>query len=139
SKSRRRSPIYTSSEDEGEIRTSNRHEAAPTTKAHSQARSRGQLPVLTRTLPSDRDGLRARYNATYLKYLSSYHQLFAQQSKLESLLHHGDGSTVSDSDGDVEVMSSEDITKLKADHKRWERELESIRAVWTTERGESKS
>jgi RNA polymerase II elongation factor ELL len=81
--------------------------------------------------------LRKKYNATYLKYLASYQKLFAQQSKLESLLTSRDGSTISDSDGDVEVLSPEDTMKLKADHKRYEKELETIRAMF--ERGESKS
>ncbi|KAJ7733764.1 hypothetical protein DFH07DRAFT_754709 [Mycena maculata] len=140
----RRSPIYTSSEDEGEIRASTGREPAPlpTPPATTTHRSRAQQPsAVSRPLPTDRDGLRARYNATYLKYLSSYHQLFAQQSKLESLLSGTDGSTISDSDGDgVEVLSPEDTMKLKADHKRWERELENIRGIFTTpERSESKS
>ncbi|KAJ7430853.1 hypothetical protein B0H11DRAFT_2133617 [Mycena galericulata] len=139
----RRSPIYTSSEDEGEIRTSSRHEPAPlpTPPATTVHRSRGQpSSAAPRPLPTDRDGLRARYNATYLKYLQSYQQLFAQQSKLESLLSGRDGSTISDSDGDVEVLSTEDTIKLKADHKRWERELENIRGIFATpERSESKS
>jgi RNA polymerase II elongation factor ELL len=75
-----------------------------------------------------------------MKYLQSYQQLFAQQSKLESLLNGRDGSTISDSDGDVEVLSTEDTMKLKAEHKRWERELENIRSMFTTaERSEFKS
>ncbi|KAJ7497199.1 hypothetical protein FB451DRAFT_1386497 [Mycena latifolia] len=142
----RRSPIYTSSEDEGEIRASARHEpipplpTPPATTGHSSNRSRGQPSAVSRPLPADRDGLRARYTATYLKYLHTYHQLFAQQSKLESLLNGRDGSTISDSDGDVEVLSTEDTMKLKAEHKRWERELENIRGLFTTaERSESKS
>ncbi|KAJ7096420.1 hypothetical protein C8R44DRAFT_748873 [Mycena epipterygia] len=143
----RRSPIYTSSEDEGEIRTSSRHEpmpmplpTPPATTVHPSNRSRGQPSGASRPLPTDHVGLRARYNATYLKYLSSYQQLFAQQSKLESLLNGRDGSTVSDSDGDVEVLSTEDTMKLKADHKRWERELENIRGIFgAVERSESKS
>ncbi|KAJ7680228.1 hypothetical protein DFH06DRAFT_1162312 [Mycena polygramma] len=142
----RRSPIYTSSEDEGEIRPSPRHEPTPlptppATTAHPSNRSRGHQSATTnRPLPKDRNGLRGRYNAAYLKYLASYQQLFAQQSKLESLLNGRDESTISDSDGDVEVLSAEDTMKLKAEHKRWERELEIIRGMFTTaERSESKS
>jgi hypothetical protein len=107
----------------------------------SSNRPRGQQPSgANRPLPTDRHGLRGKYNATYLKYLASYHQLYAQQSKLESLLNGRDGSTISDSDGDVELLSAEDTMKLKAEHKRWERELETIRSVFaTTERSDSKS
>ncbi|KAJ6593804.1 hypothetical protein B0H19DRAFT_1092071 [Mycena capillaripes] len=127
----RRSPIYT-------------HEPTPLPTppaVQPSNRSRGQQPsTANRPLPTDRNGLRKRYNATYLKYLASYQQLFAQQSKLESLLNGRDGSTISDSDGDVEVLSAEDTMKLKAEHKRWERELENIRSMFaTTERSESKS
>ncbi|KAJ7084292.1 hypothetical protein B0H15DRAFT_888331 [Mycena belliarum] len=142
----RRSPIYTSSEDEGEIRVSVRREQAPlptppATTVHPSKGSRGQQSSgVSRPLPTDRDGLRARYTATYLKYLHTYQQLYAQQTKLESLLNGRDGSTISDSDGDVEVLSTEDTMKLKTEHKRWERELENIRGVFSTaERNEFKS
>ncbi|KAJ7132853.1 hypothetical protein C8R43DRAFT_930192 [Mycena crocata] len=138
----RRSPIYTSSEDEGEIRPSLRRDPAPlptppaTTIHPSSNRRAQQSSAVSRPLPSSRDGLRARYKETYLKYLSSYHQLCTQQGKLESLLNAREGSTVSDSDGDVEILSPEDTMKLKADLKRWEKELENIRGVYG---GESKS
>ncbi|KAJ7783035.1 hypothetical protein B0H16DRAFT_1357548, partial [Mycena metata] len=133
----RRSPIYTSSEDEGEIRPPPRREPVPlptppATSSLPSSRSRGQPSSgVSRPLPTDREGLRVRYNATYRKYLASYSQLFAQQSKLESLLSNRDrdGSTVSDSDGDVEILSPEDTIKLKAEYKRWEKELESIRSM----------
>ncbi|KAJ7346518.1 hypothetical protein DFH08DRAFT_1080544 [Mycena albidolilacea] len=135
----RRSPIYTSSEDEGAIRDEPIPlPTPPATTVHPPNRARAsQSSNPTRPLPTDRTGLRKKYNATYLKYLASYQQLFAQQSKLESLLTSRDGSTISDSDGDVEVLSPEDTMKLKADHKRYEKELETIRAMF--ERGESKS
>ncbi|KAJ7287622.1 hypothetical protein C8J57DRAFT_1284446, partial [Mycena rebaudengoi] len=120
---RRRSPIYTSSEDEGEIRASSRREAVPlptppVTSGHPPNRSRAQPPTASRPLPTNRHELRLRYNATYLKYLSVHNQLFAQRSKLERILQSRDGSTVSDSDGDTEIMSTEETAKLKADHKR---------------------
>ncbi|KAJ7262273.1 hypothetical protein B0H12DRAFT_1321896 [Mycena haematopus] len=137
----RRSPIYTSSEDEGGVRDEPIPlPTPPATTVHPSNRLRGSQPSnANRPLPTDRNGLRKKYNATYLKYLTSYQQLFAQQSRLESLLNSRDGSTVSDSDGDVEVLSPEDTMKLKADHKRYEKELESIRAMFdTTERGEFK-
>ncbi|KAF8210125.1 hypothetical protein K438DRAFT_1809044, partial [Mycena galopus ATCC 62051] len=129
----RRSPIYTSSEDEGG--PSNESIPLPTppaTTVHpSSNRVRGsQSSNANRPLPTDRNSLRKKYNATYLKYLTSYQQLFTQQSRLESLLNSRDGSTVSDSDGDVEVLSAEDTMKLKADHKRYEKELETIRAMF---------
>ncbi|KAJ7072404.1 hypothetical protein C8F01DRAFT_1103876 [Mycena amicta] len=130
----RRSPIYTSSEDEGEV--SSRKEAPlptppSTTSHHLSTRLRPQ--PTSRPPHTDRDSLRATYKATYRKYLSSYQQLFAQQSKLESLL--GDGRSLSDSEGDVEVLSPEETMKLKADYKRWEKELVNIRSIF--ERGES--
>ncbi|KAJ7647435.1 hypothetical protein FB45DRAFT_893428 [Roridomyces roridus] len=130
----RPSPVYTSSEDESQVR---RDPAPQTATVH---RSRPQASSSVKPLPTDRNGLRTRYNKTYLKYLQSYHQLYAQQTKLESLLNGRDGSTISDSDGDVEVLSPEETVKLKADHKRWERELESIRDIFMgPERSDSKS
>ncbi|KAJ6499398.1 hypothetical protein C8R45DRAFT_1211163 [Mycena sanguinolenta] len=138
----RRSPIYTSSEDEGGSRDESMPlPTPPAATVHPSNRVRNsQSSHASRPLPTDRIGLRKRYNATYLKYLASYQQLYAQQTKLENLLSSRDQSTVSDSDEDVEVLSPEDTMKLKADHKRYEKELESIRAIFSaTERGELKS
>ncbi|KAF7376061.1 hypothetical protein MSAN_00020900 [Mycena sanguinolenta] len=124
----RRSPIYTSSEDEAGTRGEPMPlPTPPAATAHPSNRVRSsQSSNANRPLPTDRIGLRKRYNATYLKYLASYQQLYAQQTRLEK--------------EDVEVLSPEDTMKLKADHKRYEKELESIRAIFTAkERGELKS
>ncbi|KAK7057265.1 hypothetical protein R3P38DRAFT_2840283 [Favolaschia claudopus] len=137
----RPSPVYTSSEDEGEIRNERVPLPKPsTTTVPPPNRSRSSHSSnSSQSLPKDRNGLRKKYNATYLKYLTSYHKLFAQQSKLESLLSR-DGSIVSDSDGDVELLSAEDTMKLKAEHKRHEQELENIRAMFAmAERSEPRS
>nr|GAT57630.1 predicted protein [Mycena chlorophos] len=113
----RPSPVYTSSEDEADVPPPRKEAPLPT-------------PPSTRRplLHTDRDGLRASYKATYRKYLSSYQQLYAQQSKLESLLSDRDGR--SDSEADIEVLTPEETMKLKADYKRWERELVNIRSMF---------
>ncbi|KAF7315367.1 hypothetical protein MIND_00051300 [Mycena indigotica] len=132
----RRSPIYTSSEDEGEppSRKETPLPTPPSTTSHRQRPPQpiNNRPALSATPRTDRDSLRASYKATYRKYLSSYQQLYAQQSKLESLR---DGH--SDSEVDIEVLSAEETMRLKADFNRWEKELVNIRSMF--ERGSSKS
>ncbi|CAK5281462.1 unnamed protein product [Mycena citricolor] len=143
--SKRREPIYTSSEDEGEIRPASRPKtelrSIPSSSGSAAANEPGRLSEPSRMAPipaSDRSKLRTRYNETYLDYLSNYQRLFAEQAKIERLLSKRDGSTASDSELD-DVMSPEEITKRKNDHLRYERELEKIRVSFKTSAGEIKS
>jgi len=113
-KARRRSPIYTSSEEEGEPQPIS--------------------DVTSRPLPTDRASLRARYNSTYLEYLATFQRLLVQRAKLDSLLKSTDlttSGTITESDGDSELLDCEELARLTKDHKHLEEELESIQKTFT--------
>lgn len=148
-KPRRRSPIYTSSEDEAtETRpsrstappkplltssTSNSHSSSSSThQASSTAHSRPRA-VAPRPLPTDHASLRARYSASYLEYLGTFQKLCAQKGKIDSLLKNNELSTgsITDSDGDVELMDQEELASLAAEHKKLHDELETIQHIFT--------
>ncbi|KAF5385882.1 hypothetical protein D9615_002475 [Tricholomella constricta] len=134
---RRRSPIYTSSsEDEGEIRrrrdaplrtlpmTTTHHSTVPTS---AQPRPRVREP---RPLPTDHAGLRARYSATYNEYMAVFAQMVGQKTKIDTMLRNGDSGSTTDSDGDAELMDSEDLARLSVEYKRLHEELETIRSMF---------
>lgn len=141
-KPRRKSPIYTSSEDEGEIRRprrdnpSNTLPTPPTTNNHSAghtpstsiSRSRPREP---RPLPSDHTDLRARYSSTYLEYLAAFQKMVTQKGKIDSILKHKEGSTT-ESDGD-DVMDSEELRSLRSNYQRLHDELATIRSMFSKE------
>jgi RNA polymerase II elongation factor ELL len=149
-KPRRRSPIYTSSEDEAaETRpsrsaappkplptssTSNLHSYSSSThQASSTAHSRPRA-VAPRPLPADHASLRARYNASYLEYLGMFQKLCAQKGKIDSLLKNNElrsTGSITDSDGDVELMDQEELASLAAEHRKLHDELETIQHIFT--------
>jgi len=119
SKSRRRSPKYTSSEDEADQRKAVKHNAT--------SRPRPSIPLAT-----DHAALRAQYNSSYDEYISSFHRILTQKRRIEALLKNGTGSvgSITDSDGDVELMDTDDLAKLHDEHNAIREELEHIRQVW---------
>lgn len=159
-KARRRSPKYTSSEEEGERpRTSRREQAStlpppPSTTTslsrtlnnssssssshnrlpsqhHPQDRSESILQSRTKKpLPNDHASLRDRYNASYLEYLTTFQKLVAQKGKIDSLLKNNDAGSVTDSDGDVELLDLDELARLTTDHKQLEEELEAILRIF---------
>ena len=146
-KSRRRSPIYTSSEDERSGRSPRRavsigplptpptttHHASPALPAaHLHSRSHSH----TRSLPTGHANLRARYSTSYLEYLKKFHELVAQKGKIDSMLKGSDvvsAGSITDSDGDVELMDSEALTRLSSEYKVLEEELETIRNIFSSQ------
>jgi RNA polymerase II elongation factor ELL len=151
-KTRRRSPIYTSSEDERSFHSPRRagsigplptppmttHHASPAVPAANHARNqfcaRDTLP-----LPTNRAELRARYSASYLEYLSKLRTLVAQKGKIDSMLKSNDvvgAGSITDSDGDVEVMDSEELAQISSEYKLLEEELERIRLIFSRSEGE---
>jgi RNA polymerase II elongation factor ELL len=148
-KTRRRSPIYTSSEDERSVRSPRRaisvgplptppmttHRASPAvpaahlhTRSHSHARE-------TRLLPTDHASLRVRYSTSYLEYLSKFRALVAQKGKIDSMLKSSDvvsAGSITDSDGDVELMDAEELARLSSECKVLEEELETIRNIFSS-------
>lgn len=129
-KRRRGSPIYTSSEDEGQSKKTRRITKASSPAAetnnhkafHSRRHEREPRP-----LPTDHAGLRMRYTATYGQCMAALTTLLAQKSRIDSMLRHADVGSVTDSDCDGELMDVEDLKKLSDDYERMHEELETIR------------
>lgn len=142
-KIRRRSPIYTSSEDE-ELSLSNRvssHSsslATPSTLSHSHLPSNSGSRIASRSLSSrsvtsDHAALRARYNTAYLEYLTSLQKLVMQRQIVDRMLKTSDSGSVgsvTDSDGEVELLHPEELAQLAADHRKRHEELASIQQMF---------
>lgn len=142
-KIRRRSPIYTSSEDE-ELILSNRlssHSsslATPSTQSHSHLPSNpgsrtASRSLLSRSATTDHTALRARYNIAYLEYLTSFQKLVVQRQKVDQMLKTSDSGSVdsvTDSDGEAELLHPEELARLAADHRKRHEELVSIKQIF---------
>lgn len=145
SKSRRKSPVYTSSEDEGEIRQPKRDNlSAPSppsplvnrnrtlavqSSLHPRSRATREQKSSS-SLPTDRTTLRARYKSTYGEYLVVFQKVWTQREKIQGLLEHGDGyGSTTESDGG-ELMDSEDLNRLSSDYQRLHDELMTMRSVF---------
>ncbi|KIK27576.1 hypothetical protein PISMIDRAFT_8008 [Pisolithus microcarpus 441] len=129
-KMRRKSPIYTSSEDEGEIpqpmlqarRTS--LPPAPTgmdlgtNGNESRHRSRTSLP-----LPTDHAALRARYRTSYAKYLDAFSKIVTQKQHIEAMLN-------GESESDIDLMDPDEHMKLRMEHNALKEELERIQGAY---------
>ncbi|KAF8993692.1 hypothetical protein BDQ17DRAFT_1431544 [Cyathus striatus] len=141
-KVRRKSPIYTSSEDEGEILSSRsaRREVQNSINAVSPERPSVNGPHslyvnstsrTLRPLPTDRAGLRARYRATYGAYLKAYQRMVDQRSKLDSMLESSATGSMTDSEGDVELLDTDALMRLANEHKKLRDELENIEQAFS--------
>lgn len=132
-KPRRRSPIYTSSEDEGEIPQPRKHNPSPppvsdrsnssdqpqSEKAPRYHRTtRGTYPPAT-----DHAALRALYQSQYVTYLGTFGKVVAQKHKIEAMLN-------GDSEAEVDVMDPDELIKLSMEHKSLKTELEQIRDIY---------
>ncbi|KII92182.1 hypothetical protein PLICRDRAFT_172308 [Plicaturopsis crispa FD-325 SS-3] len=111
-RSRRRSPIYTSSEDEGQISSRN-----PPSGAHRRARPPAP----------DHDAIRARYDRCYDVYFEAFKRVRRQQQKARRALARLDSGMATDSDGESELMDGDEIQKLTAHYNASVAELEAIR------------
>ncbi|KAF8840692.1 hypothetical protein BDN67DRAFT_980858 [Paxillus ammoniavirescens] len=129
-KARRRSPIYTSSEDEGEIPQPRKHDPSPppiSDRSNSGQSSGKESRLHSRTLyplPTDHAALRALYHSQYGDYLGTFSKVVAQKRKIEAIIN-------GDSDAEVDVMDPDDLTKLSMEHKTLQAELENIRQMYT--------
>ena len=141
SKPRRKSPIYTSSSDEGEIRRPKRESPVgplPTPplamnppsvdSTQSSGYIRQRPPRESKPLPTEHAALRARYKSTYGEYLIVYQKVWTQRGKIQNLLDRGDGyGSMAESDGG-DLMDSEDLNRLSSDYQRLHEELIAMRA-----------
>ncbi|KAG6816963.1 hypothetical protein H0H87_001277 [Tephrocybe sp. NHM501043] len=137
-KRRRGSPIYTSSSDEeGEARNVRARGESPKApfpappaangNGRSATQSRSARAHESKPLPTDHASLRVRYNTTYAECLVALTTLMAQKSRIDSLLRNGDRGSVTDSEGDAELMNPEELEKLSRSYARMHEELETIR------------
>ena len=143
-KIRRRSPIYTSSEDE-ELPVSDRvssHSnslATDSTLSHSHSPSNpvsrtASRSLLPRSVTTDHTALRERYSTTYVEYLTSLQKLVMQRRKVDQMLKTGDSGSAgsfTDSEGEVELLHPEELARLAADHRKRHEELVSIQQMFT--------
>ena len=109
-KIRRRSPIYTSSEDE-EIPVSNRvssHSSSlttPSTLSHLHLPSNPGSRTASRSVTANHTALRERYSTAYVDYLTSLQRLVMQRRKVDQMLRTSDsGSVDSVTDSDSEEI-----------------------------------
>jgi RNA polymerase II elongation factor ELL len=62
--------------------------------------------------------------------------LVAQKGKIDSMLKSrdfGSAGSITDSDGDVELMDFEALTRLSSEYKVLEEELETIRNIFSSQ------
>jgi len=135
-KNPRRSPVFTSSEEGEEEEDAALKTRAPTKPAvvsSEPSTSRRPRIVASRSLPTDHSALRARYNASYLEYLTSFQRLVTQKGKIDHLLKSTDLESIgsiTDSEGDMELLDPEELSQLAIKHKRLEEELEAIQEIF---------
>ena len=133
-KPRRRSPIYTSSEDEGEIpQPRKRNPSPPPISDRSNSSDQPQSERAPRhhrttrgTYPpaTDHAALRALYQSQYSTYLGTFSKVVAQKRKIEAMLN-------GDSEAEVDMMEPDDLVKLSLEHKSLKTELEHIHDIYT--------
>jgi hypothetical protein len=134
SKPRRRSPIYTSSEDEGEIPQSQPHHPHPHTHTPSSSsllpdfisnpRPRPPLPPAW-----DHVALRKRYGSSYQEYITVFSLMIAQKCQIESMLK---SDSDMESGGGVELLESKELAKVASHQHSLKDELESIKSIFLT-------
>jgi RNA polymerase II elongation factor ELL len=134
-KNPRRSPIYTSSEEGGEEEDAPLKTRVPTKPSNPPvaSSSRRSRNATSRPLPTDHSALRARYDVSYLEYLSSFQRLVIQKGKIDRLLKSSDMESIgslTDSEGDIELLDPEELSQLAIKHKRLEEELEAIQKIF---------
>ena len=141
-KIRRRSPIYTSSEDE-EIPVSNRvssHSSSlttPSTMSHLHLPLNPGSRTASRSVTANHTALRERYSTAYVDYLTSLQKLVMQRRKVDQMLRTSDSGSVdsvTDSDSEVGLLHPEELARLAADHRKRHEELVSIQHLFATSR-----
>lgn len=133
-KLRRRSPIYTSSEDEGEIPQPRKRNASPppvsdrsnsSDQPATERAPRHHRTTRTAYPPAtDHAALRALYQSQYSNYLGAFSKIVAQKRKIEAMLK-------GDSEAELDVMDPDDLVKLSVEHQSLKTELENIHDLYT--------
>lgn len=145
-KTRRRSPIYTSSEDE-ELPVSNRvssHSSSlttPSTLSLSHMPSNPGSRTGSRSVTTNHTALRERYSIVYVEYLTSFQKLVMQRQMVDQRLRASDSGSVdslTDSDNEVGLLHPEELARLAADHRKRHEELVSIQQMFATSTSSSR-
>ncbi|OAX41123.1 hypothetical protein K503DRAFT_736194 [Rhizopogon vinicolor AM-OR11-026] len=123
-KVRRKSPIYTSS-DEGEIPEPPRKftQDSSVNADRSKGKDGRTRPRSSYPLAPDRHGLRLRYQSKYGHYLDTYSKIVTQKRKIEAILN-------GESEAEGEIMDPEELKRLSTEHKNQKEELEFIQDKW---------
>jgi len=134
-KSKRRRPedIYTSSEDEGEIK----HEPVPISTAtlidnHHGERSFQPRSQAIKPVTRDCAALGVQFDDSYLPYLSNFQRLLKQKSRIRDILKKMDQDNVdslTESDGDSEVLEPEELKKLVLEYQNQHEDLEKMQQI----------
>ena len=136
---RRRSPIYTSSEDEQQNVPVRRNAPSSVTSSSSSreaVRTQGHAShpkPPTAPYPKDRDALEARYRSGYRNYIAVYYKLLDERAKIQDALEDIGREGSVGSDRDVEMMNEEGLRELKGQYSAWTKELEGIRNAYSAE------
>jgi RNA polymerase II elongation factor ELL len=136
-KIRRRSPIYTSSDDE-ELPVSNRvssHSSSLTTPSLSHSHMPSNPGSRTASRSTNHTALRERYDTVYFEYLTSFQKLVMQRRMVEQKLRTSDSGSVdsvTDSDSEVGLLHPDELVRLAADHRKRHEELVSIQQMFAT-------
>jgi RNA polymerase II elongation factor ELL len=137
-KRRRGSDIYTSSEDEGEIRPSVKRETASNAIPMTTSNHRNDVSTQSHTsrLPpaDDHAALRAHYDTYYLPYLGNFQLLMKHKTKICNLLKKmdkGSSGSVTESDGDGELLDPDELRKLALEYHNQHGDLDNIQRIFS--------
>ncbi|KAF9452347.1 hypothetical protein P691DRAFT_233707 [Macrolepiota fuliginosa MF-IS2] len=139
-KRRRGSDIYTSSEDEGEIRPPIKREPAPSPLPLATNNGRDEISPQSRSHTSkvppvhDHAALRSHYESSYLPYLGNFQMLVGQKAKICNLLKKmdkGSSGSVTESDGDGDLLDPDELKKLTSEYYNQHEDLENIQRIFS--------
>lgn len=128
-KPRRKSPIYTSSEDES---------SEPLANGRDRPRKEKYTPCFKalHSLPSDRAGLRKYYKKCFVVYIKLYNEKVSRRDQIERLLSQSDNTSVSVSDSEAEteldILDPDLVTAFAADLNAVTEEMKKVKQAWVS-------
>ena len=138
-KIRRRSPIFTSSDEElpvsNRVSSHSSSHTTPSTVSLSHMPSNLGSCTASRSVTTNHTVLRERYSTAYVEYLTSLQKLVMQRRMVDQMLRTSDSgsvNSVTDSDSDVGLLHPEELARLAADHRKRHEELVSIQQMFAT-------
>ena len=137
-KNRRRSPIYTSSEEELPVSDRVSSHSSSLTTPSTLAPSNHGSRTASRSVTTNHTALRERYSTAYVEYLTSLQKLVMQRRIVDQMLRTSDSGSVTDSDSEVGLLHPEELARLAADHRKRHEELASIQQMFSTSTSSSR-